>query len=54
MENSIMTKFKAVSGDTVVHLDSAKTFNEAKEQIRLLDKSEAWCLKVIKIKRKET
>ncbi len=51
MESFIMVKFKAVSGDTTVYLDSAKNFKEAVEQMSLLDKSEAWCLKINKVKK---
>ena len=46
-----MVEYKAVSGKTTAHLDSAKTFEEAKRDLRLLETSEAWCLKIVKIKK---
>ena len=52
MENSTMTVFKAISGSTTVHLDSANNFQEAKRDMKLLEESETWCLKITKIKRK--
>ena len=52
MDNTIITKFKAISGSTTVHLDSANNFQEAKRDIKLLETSQAWCLRIIKIKRK--
>ena len=45
-----MVEYKAVSGKTTAHLDSATTFEEAKRDLRLLEESEAWCLKIVKIK----
>ena len=48
-----MVEYKAVSGKTTAHLDSATTFEEAKRDLRLLETSEAWCLKIVKIKKEK-
>ena len=48
-----MTRFEAVSGKTTAHLDSAKTFEEAKRDLRLLENSHAWCLRIVKIKKEK-
>lgn len=54
MESFTVTEYKAINGingDTVVHLDSARTEEEAIYVMGLLEASESWCLMMINQKK---